>query len=1476
MNNTVSINNNVTVDSYEIIDDLEIIEESVKVNIVDALFTSIRPDWNTDDPESPHYIENKPTKTSEFVNDGADGTSRYAEISEISNLNRVNDVQVKTNADYESVVGNKIAKIDLSLYVEKEYKSGTNIYKVLSDNNYTDLDKNKVNSIRINGDGTLALSNDGGYKPLYNILSVNGITPDSNKNIEITPDNIEYNQDTLSNYLANLVSYISPENKSILLENSRSLLGKTVQGNNIHLISVSNVNRIEIGAGTADLRLFSASRPRVNITEYMAYLSDIDSAISDHNSSNNSHSDIRNEINTVESHMVMRMTNLEMQEVVSEGSLEDNSIVVPTDDGVYTKGDMYIFRNNSFTLLTEYQVNNVYSSSAPTEDTEGVYNQLLFDTAGGKIYRCTHSIYPFTWEDITPTSVGIINAVSNIVNNTTIISDPDGGFTAGNNYRLLDATGMIPVERIPQAVFSGIRYGGEFNGYGVITAGGETPEIDGHIIDNINKLLYRNYYFIATANYTLDGENYIPGNIALSTGYEWVKIYNSGQVLSVNGREGNVVLTYTDVGAIGTGAIVTSWSSSLSDTKLPSEKLVKESLDNKQDNLSQIQLDAVNSGITSALVTKINNSPTNTDMSGAISDHNTSENSHQDIRTYISQKATAVGYRVDSIVNTYNTRFINDNFASITFVNNLYAQKTSSNTAEFINSTPTLDNSNTLVSVDSTNTDYDWNTPEFTFIRELQVPTTIAGQNSFELNLKFTIDRNETLSFGVKIKVSIDGGTTWNYISTNQTTSSQAWETGVGNTVDLICYTDLLSNPVKYQAGTLLAFEVYKKQETSSVLTTTVYCGVEVDNAPIYTYVRFNFMNVSLNANQLEDNSVTYNKLSLDLQNMVSSIPNITSKIETHSVNYSDWYSLQGTDPYRYYTTVTLNTLLKSNTVVDILNEDLMSASQYGLGIASISGQIVTVYAITQPLVNITIKFEMYDAEIVQSSQLFAPSLNIVNDELEIIGNPGNPPGVNYEVYYEGTDEYGITVPLTLLLTTNSSYIDLTQFIFNYGTYYISAKASYGGNTSDYSSSVYWQYSGSPQTTPELRSAPQYLFSLNGDSGEYEATINNETYTFTDVSRVVDENDNTYPLDRDTAEFEIDGTTYLIDYSKAYLYDGQVPPNILVPDSSNQFIINGITYTLDTSSYPYSVTYEDDGSTIIIPYENGAFEINSTYYYLNWTAVTDGTYYYPVGYTEQGITFEMNGIEYIIQQGVGLIDSQDNLYYSGGGDFDINGNSYTLEYDTRSGYETPFSLRESTFTTTSWSDLENDGIVSINNGALSIDNQQLSSNYFYELTIPDTVTEITSGNFSGCLIHHLFFVGNIQDGDIGTDPFNNSQVLLAMVYYGGMNRTIFPVSVPPTPSEDPTMTVVFNIMNPELADNFTIDLQPDDKIVSGMGGSLTETMEVLSDGTTYYWTATTSASGNYSTQYGNFSTDPDPDEGTVGVTLQIYIDFSNE
>lgn len=292
-----------------------------------------------------------------------------------------------------------------------------------------------------------------------------------------------------------------------------------------------------------------------------------------------------------------------------------------------------------------------------------------------------------------------------------------------------------------------------------------------------------------------------------------------------------------------------------------------------------------------AVTNALQNLPTQDQIDQSISQHNASEQAHPYIQGLIQQKPNALNDRSDSQKDTYSANYINNSFAPITFVSNLYASKISDTTADLVDIAPALSADNVLVSTATTNTDYNWSSPAFTFTRDLEVSTTLTAQNSFALNLTFQTSRNATISWGAKIKVSQDNGQSWVYISDNQAYGAIFYETGIGNTAIFNVFTNTIQGTVTYPIGTLLAIEIYKKQTSATALTTTVYCGVEVDNAGIYTYAQFNFSNVNIGTNQIEDGSVTKQKLEKSIQETLDYVPNIESKlilkydIETLSYN---------------------------------------------------------------------------------------------------------------------------------------------------------------------------------------------------------------------------------------------------------------------------------------------------------------------------------------------------------------------------------------------------------------------------------------------------------------------------------------------------------------------------------------------------------------------------------------------------------------
>lgn len=336
--------------------------------------------------------------------------------------------------------------------------------------------------------------------------------------------------------------------------------------------------------------------------------------------------------------------------------------------------------------------------------------------------------------------------------------------------------------------------------------------------------------------------------------------------------------------------------------------------------------------------------PTAAVVDDKIATHNTSQEAHPYILDLVAQKPNALNERSQSQQDTYSANYINNSFAPLTFVSNLYAEKTGANTASLMNTPPVLNADNVLTSTNTTNTEYNWSVPDFTFTRELGVATTLTSSNSFQVNMTLQVSRNANISWGAKIKVSQDGGENWEYISENQSYGAVFFETGLGNTTTFNVFTNLIQGTVTYPIGTLLSVEIYKKQSIATALTTTIYCGVEVDGAGIYTFVQFNFANVHIGTNQIDDGSVTFPKLSDDVQKRLND-----TVTNYYQVSISSYTALTDKEPFLFSSQAQLPFSIGTTTVIELINNDPILYANYGFQIASIENSSITIYMLAQP-----------------------------------------------------------------------------------------------------------------------------------------------------------------------------------------------------------------------------------------------------------------------------------------------------------------------------------------------------------------------------------------------------------------------------------------------------------------------------------------------------------------------------------------------
>lgn len=76
---------------------------------------------------------------------------------------------------------------------------------------------------------------------------------------------------------------------------------------------------------------------------------------------------------------------------------------------------------------------------------------------------------------------------------------------------------------------------------------------------------------------------------------------------------------------------------------------------------------------------------------------------------------------------------------------------------------------------------------------------------------------------------------------------------------------------------------------------------------------------------------------------------------QTILIESTSWSTLSDSSPYTYQAQVTLTTTLSENSVVELINNQPILFATYGFAIASISGQVVTLYSIGQPSEDVTL-----------------------------------------------------------------------------------------------------------------------------------------------------------------------------------------------------------------------------------------------------------------------------------------------------------------------------------------------------------------------------------------------------------------------------------------------------------------------------------------------------------------------------------------
>jgi hypothetical protein len=370
-----------------------------------------------------------------------------------------------------------------------------------------------------------------------------------------------------------------------------------------------------------------------------------------------------------------------------------------------------------------------------------------------------------------------------------------------------------------------------------------------------------------------------------------------------------------------------------------------------------------------AVSTALSSVPSAQDITNAVNAHNGDASAHPYLQGLINAKPNVTNSRSDSQTDTYSANYVNQNFAPRTFVSNLYATKVTSTTATLETARPSVDAGNVLTATTS-NTAFDWTTPIFSFTRELENEVTLDNENSFTADIYFTLDKNTGMSWGAIISVSTDNGSTWQPISTQQSFGEMAYTANTLTYESLQIFTNALTGTEQYPIGTLLKIDLFTKFDTAHTVTNTICCGVTVDNASVYSYVQFNFTNVSIDTNQINDGAVTIEKLSADLQAEINDIANKANKsiVSTITLDSANWQT-SPSNVYSYsYTLTNVLTYVRvsrwqsndSADLQDVLdnNDALDSANIYNI---AQSGNVLTFYAESLPTTDILLEVEVFD-----------------------------------------------------------------------------------------------------------------------------------------------------------------------------------------------------------------------------------------------------------------------------------------------------------------------------------------------------------------------------------------------------------------------------------------------------------------------------------------------------------------------------------
>lgn len=220
-----------------------------------------------------------------------------------------------------------------------------------------------------------------------------------------------------------------------------------------------------------------------------------------------------------------------------------------------------------------------------------------------------------------------------------------------------------------------------------------------------------------------------------------------------------------------------------------------------------------------------------------------------------------------------NGDVIADTYLKKTFLQNLFFERTGTNTANIVDTQPSVATGNYL-ELTTNNTAFDFNSAnKIVATRVLENDIELSNAQGLTMILSFAFSRNASVEIagrafidGVKIAdeqafayLQYSGGST--FTTTNEIT--------------LVLRLNGLINPQTFTAGQTLTVELFTRQNSGVTLTTRYFCGVNVQGANRYCTIGIAVAGTTINTNQITDGAVTKPKLSADVQ--ASLLPTVTT-----------------------------------------------------------------------------------------------------------------------------------------------------------------------------------------------------------------------------------------------------------------------------------------------------------------------------------------------------------------------------------------------------------------------------------------------------------------------------------------------------------------------------------------------------------------------------------------------------------------------